>query len=98
MAQVFRHGRSYGTGRPAWLTPLEVRTWEFDPRRRGIDPEQVRAFQRRVSDELAELHRMVARANEENDRLKRALRDWQAMHAERCQGQRDPRGNSGRHW
>ncbi|MEO3778820.1 DivIVA domain-containing protein [Micromonospora sp. B11E3] len=92
MAQVYRSGQLYGTGRPARLTPHEVRTRTFDPRRRGVDPEQVREFQARVADELNDLHQQVRMLSQENDRLKRALRDWQAMHARECR-----RPNDG-HW
>ncbi|MFU8871718.1 DivIVA domain-containing protein [Micromonospora sp. SL4-19] len=85
MAQVYRGGQLYGTGQPARLTPHEVRTRTFDARRRGADPDQVREFQAQVADELTDLHRQVRLLSEENDRLKRALRDWQTMHARECQ-------------
>jgi DivIVA domain-containing protein len=95
VAQVYRSGRLYyGAGNPTLLTPHEVRTREFAPRRRGADPEQVRAFQLQVADELTDLHQEV-RLCTENDRLKRALRDWQTMHARHCDGQRDHRRNQG---
>lgn len=84
MAQVYRSGQLYGTGLPARLTPHEVRTRTFDPRRRGVDPDQVREFQAQVADELTDLHRQVRLLSEENERLKRALRDWQTMHAREC--------------
>ncbi|WBB90014.1 DivIVA domain-containing protein [Verrucosispora sp. WMMC514] len=85
MAQVYRGGRPYGTGHPARLTPHEVRTRTFAPCRRGVDPDQVREFQATVADELADLHRQFRTAAQENERLKRALRDWQSMHARHCQ-------------
>jgi DivIVA domain-containing protein len=98
VAQVYRGGRIYyGTGNPTQLTPYEVRTREFAARRRGVDPEQVRAFQLQVADELTDLHQAVRLLGTENDRLRRALRDWQAMHARHCDGQRDHRPNQG-HW
>ncbi|WBB52583.1 DivIVA domain-containing protein [Verrucosispora sp. WMMD573] len=84
MAQVYRGGRPLGTGHPTRLTPHEVRTRTFDPRRRGVDPDQVREFQDTVADELAELHRQFRTVAQENERLKRALRDWQSMHARLC--------------
>ncbi|MGB2567118.1 DivIVA domain-containing protein [Micromonospora citrea] len=59
MAQVYRSGRLYGTGRPARITPHEVRTRTFAPRRRGVDSDEVRQFQAQVADELADLHRQV---------------------------------------
>ncbi|WP_420119001.1 DivIVA domain-containing protein [Micromonospora sp.] len=77
MAQVYRGGQPYGTGRPALLTPHEVRTREFPPRRRGLDPAEVRRFQSRLADELAGLHQQIRALAQENDRLGRALRDWQ---------------------
>ncbi|MGC4892472.1 DivIVA domain-containing protein [Micromonospora sp. DT31] len=85
----YRSGRPYLTGLPARPTPHEVRTHAFDPRRRGVDPDQVREFQARVADELTELHRHVRLLAQENDRLKRALRDWQAMHARECRPPND---------
>ncbi|WP_406045524.1 DivIVA domain-containing protein [Micromonospora sp. NBC_00898] len=84
MAQVYRGGQLYGTGRPDRLTPHEVRTRTFDPRRRGADPDQVREFQTLVAHELNDLHQQVRMLSQENDRLKRALRDWQTMHAREC--------------
>ncbi|MEV4490681.1 DivIVA domain-containing protein [Micromonospora coxensis] len=92
MAQVYRSGRLYGTGRPARTTPHEVRTRTFAPRRRGVDPDQVRQFQAQVADELADLHRQVRELAQENNRIKQALRDWRTLHAREC---RTP--NSG-HW
>ncbi|MEW2589808.1 DivIVA domain-containing protein [Micromonospora aurantiaca] len=80
----YRSDRIYLTGLPARMTPHEVRTHAFDARRRGVDPDQVREFQARVADELTELHRQVRLLAQENDRLKRALRDWQTMHAREC--------------
>ncbi|WP_307799100.1 DivIVA domain-containing protein [Micromonospora antibiotica] len=92
MAQVYRGGQPYGTGRPALLTPHEVRTHEFPPRRRGVDPVEVRRFQTRLADELAALHQEIRALAQEHDRLRRALRDWQSRHARDC-----PPTNGG-HW
>ncbi|TDB80026.1 DivIVA domain-containing protein [Micromonospora sp. KC721] len=92
MAQVYRSGRPYGTGQPARLTAHEVRTRTFAPRRRGVDPDEVRAFQSRVADELAGLHDQLRLLVQENDRIKQALRDWQTLHAREC---RTPNGG---HW
>nr|MDT0660356.1 DivIVA domain-containing protein [Micromonospora sp. DSM 115978] len=96
MAQVYRDGRPIGTGWPHRPTPHEVRSEEFTPRRRGVDPDQVRDFQHRIADELATLHREIRAVREENDRLKHALRDWLRRHS----GDPAPeqyRNNSG-HW
>lgn len=84
MAQVYRDGQFYGTGHPARLTPHEVRTHAFSTRRRGVDLNQVREFQALVADELNDLHQQVRMLNQEKERLKRALRDWQTMHAREC--------------
>ncbi|MFI7520187.1 DivIVA domain-containing protein [Micromonospora globbae] len=84
MAQVYRGGRPYPAGYPGRLTPHEVRTREFAACRRGVDPVEVREFQARVADELAALNETVRLLAEENDRIKRALRDWQTMHAREC--------------
>ncbi|MFI7250150.1 DivIVA domain-containing protein [Micromonospora chalcea] len=84
-----RSGRLHLSGLPARLTPHEVRTHAFDARRRGVAPDQVRDFQARVADDLTELQRRVRLLAQENDRLKRALRDWQAMHARECRPPND---------
>ncbi|MEU5828650.1 DivIVA domain-containing protein [Micromonospora tulbaghiae] len=85
----YRSGRVYLTGLPSRLTPHEVRTHAFDTHRRGVDPDQVREFQTMVADELTDLHRQVRLLAQENDRLKRALRDWQTMHARECRPPND---------
>ncbi|MFD0783213.1 DivIVA domain-containing protein [Micromonospora azadirachtae] len=89
MAQVYRSGQP--AGYPGRLTPHEVRTREFARGRSGVDPAEVREFQARVADELAVLNETVRLLSDENDRIKRALRDWQTMHAREC------RPNQG-HW
>ncbi|WBB79204.1 DivIVA domain-containing protein [Micromonospora sp. WMMD882] len=90
MAQVYRSGQPYGTGLPYRKTPHEVRTREFSPRRRGVDAGEVRAFLDELADELADLYRRLGMLDQENERLKRALRDWQTRHA------RESRPNRGR--
>ncbi|MDG4757748.1 DivIVA domain-containing protein [Micromonospora sp. WMMD710] len=97
MAQVYRGGQPYPAGYPARLTPHEVRTREFAARRRGVDPDEVREFQARVADELAMLNDTVRLLSQENDRIKRALRDWQTMHARECPPSQEQHRNSG-HW
>lgn len=84
MTQLYPDGRRYAIGHPTRLTPHEVRTRTFTTQRRGIDPHQVREFQLRLADELAALRQEVAMVSQENDRLKRALRDWQSTHARTC--------------
>ncbi|MFI7649055.1 DivIVA domain-containing protein [Micromonospora sp. NPDC049460] len=66
------------------MTPHEVRTREFAARRRGVDPVEVREFQARVADELAMLNETVRLLTLENGRVRRALRDWQTLHAREC--------------
>lgn len=97
MAQVYRGGQPYPAGYPSRLTPHEVRTREFAACRRGVDPDEVREFQARVGDELAMLNETVRLLSQENDRVKRALRDWQAMHARECSSAQGQGRNSG-HW
>ncbi|MBX7268226.1 DivIVA domain-containing protein [Micromonospora sp. Llam7] len=69
---------------PPRLHPRHVRDRQFSVvgfGRRGLDPQEVRHFLRRVALELATLHEDVARLNDENSRIKRALRDWQSTQA-----------------
>ncbi|MDG4810360.1 DivIVA domain-containing protein [Micromonospora sp. WMMD1120] len=97
MAQVYRGGQPRPAGYPARLTPHEVRTREFAARRRGVDLDEVRDFQARVADELAMLNETVRLLSQENDRIRRALRDWQTMHARRCSSAQEQDRNAG-HW
>ncbi|MEU8082073.1 DivIVA domain-containing protein [Micromonospora sp. NPDC049101] len=97
MAQVYRGGQPYPAGHPSRLTPHEVRTREFAARRRGVDHDEVREFQARVADELAMLNETVRLLSQENDRIRRALRDWQIMHAQECPPAQEHHPNSG-HW
>ncbi|GGM35663.1 hypothetical protein GCM10011608_20360 [Micromonospora sonchi] len=78
-------GNVYGR-RPERLFPREVRDWQFSVvgfGRRGLDEQEVRQFLHRVARELTILYQDLARLDDENIRLKRALRDWQAAHAQR---------------
>ncbi|NES27250.1 cell division protein DivIVA [Micromonospora terminaliae] len=84
MTDAYRGGPFHGAGLPARLTAHGARIRVFDPCRRGVDPEQVREFQSLVADELSDLHRWIRLLGEENGRLRRALRDWQTMHAREC--------------
>ncbi|MEU7799796.1 cell division protein DivIVA [Micromonospora arborensis] len=97
MAQVYRGGQPYPAGYPARLTPHEVRTREFAACRHGVDLVEVREFQVRVADELAMLNETVRLLSQENDRIRRALRDWQTMHAQECRSPQEHRPNAG-HW
>ncbi|GAB3803755.1 DivIVA domain-containing protein [Micromonospora zhanjiangensis] len=84
MATVYRGGRPLGNDDPNRLTPYEIRTRSFPTRLRGLDAEQVRAFQRRVAEELTDLYSAVRLLGAENDRLRQRLRDWQSAHAQHC--------------
>ncbi|MDT0530653.1 DivIVA domain-containing protein [Micromonospora sp. DSM 115977] len=79
------------------MTPHEVRTREFAARRRGVDQVEVREFQARVADELTMLNETVRLLSQENDRIRRALRDWQTLHARECRPPEEHHRNSG-HW
>jgi len=69
-----------GRARPAArINPATVRGRRFPPRRSGVDPAEVRAFLHAVADELAALQRELVILHQENQRLKRALRDRQAL-------------------
>ncbi|MFG1891514.1 cell division protein DivIVA [Micromonospora sp. NPDC049051] len=79
------------------MTPHEVRTREFTARRPGVDQVEVREFQARVADELAMLNETVRLLTQENDRIRRALRDWQSRHARECRPPQEHHHDSG-HW
>ncbi|MDG4830937.1 cell division protein DivIVA [Solwaraspora sp. WMMD1047] len=98
MAQAYRGGRPIGTGWPHRPTPHEVRSEEFAPRRCGADPDQVRDFQHRIAEELTTLHREIRTVREENDRLRRVLRDWQLRHARPTGPAPEQYRNNTGHW
>ncbi|GIJ19814.1 DivIVA domain-containing protein [Micromonospora lutea] len=60
------------------LHPHHVRAATFDRRWRGIDPAQVYDYLSRVADEMDRLHRELITANTEAERIRQALRQWQA--------------------
>lgn len=60
------------------LTVGQIRTHQFSGVRRGLDPTEVRSFLYQVADELAEVRAELSRTRTENNRIKRALRDWQS--------------------
>ncbi|MDM4722215.1 DivIVA domain-containing protein [Micromonospora sp. WMMA1363] len=60
------------------LRPWQVRDRCFTVRRRGVDPVEIRAFLHRVADELAVAQRALVAVQEENVRIKNALRAWQS--------------------
>jgi DivIVA domain-containing protein len=62
------------------LCPHQVRGATFAPRWRGVDPDQVYAFLAQVADELDRLHRDLATARTETERMRQGLRQWQSRH------------------
>jgi DivIVA domain-containing protein len=75
------------------LLPAEVRGRQFNPAplgRRGYAPGDVDAFLIQMATELGALYCELGLWIDENERLKKALRDWQAMHSREC-GERVPR-------
>ncbi|MFG2102516.1 DivIVA domain-containing protein [Micromonospora echinaurantiaca] len=60
------------------LLPQHVRAAAFDTRWRGLDPAQVHAYLNQLADELDRLHRDLATANTEAERIRQALRQWQS--------------------
>ncbi|MEW2385435.1 DivIVA domain-containing protein [Micromonospora sp. NPDC047707] len=62
------------------LHPYQVRAAVFDSRWRGLDPAQVHDYLDRVADELDRLHRELATAIIESERIRQALRQWQSRH------------------
>lgn len=53
----------------------------FNVRRRGFDPVEIRAFLHQVADELAVAQTALVAVQEENVRIKNALRAWQSAQA-----------------
>ncbi|SDY69023.1 DivIVA domain-containing protein [Micromonospora pattaloongensis] len=75
----------YGRRNATRLGPDQVRRARFAPasrRRPGLEAEQVYAFLAMVADELGYLHRDLAVARAENERIKKGLRAWQSQHAD----------------
>ncbi|WP_229705782.1 hypothetical protein [Micromonospora sonchi] len=68
---------------PFPLRPAQVRERCLNVRRHGLDPAEIRAFLHRVADELAAAQVAVAVAQEENVRIKDALRAWQSAQSAR---------------
>jgi DivIVA domain-containing protein len=68
------------------LGPQEIREAAFGAarRRRGLDPDEVRAFLGQVADEVDRLQQELAAATGEVIRVKTALHNWQVEHAATC--------------
>ena len=62
------------------LHPHHARVAVFDTLWRGLDPNQVNDYLDRIADELDRLHRELATANTEAERIRQALRQWQSRH------------------
>ncbi|GAA4569337.1 hypothetical protein GCM10023176_25680 [Micromonospora coerulea] len=60
------------------LRPWQIRDRCFNVRRRGLDPVEIRAFLHRVADELTVAQTALVAVQEENVRIKNALRAWQS--------------------
>nr|WP_308220862.1 DivIVA domain-containing protein [Micromonospora phytophila] len=60
------------------LRPWQIRERCFNVRRRGLDPVEIRAFLDRVADELTVAQTALVAVQEENVRIKNALRAWQS--------------------
>lgn len=79
------------------LGPHLVRAATFRVRRwRGLDPDQVYAFLRRVADEMDRLHRETATARTEAERIRQGLRQWQSRQAGQPYDGTGRRGRVGR--
>ncbi|WP_243707790.1 hypothetical protein [Micromonospora sp. KC606] len=60
------------------LRPWHIRERCFNIRRHGLDPVEIRAFLHRAADELTTAQAALVAAQEENVRIKNALRAWQS--------------------
>ncbi|MDG4762977.1 DivIVA domain-containing protein [Solwaraspora sp. WMMD406] len=68
------------------ISPGLVRDRRFGDRvRHGCDPNEVRAFLHLVADELAALRAELHSTQDENVRIKQALRDWQSQQFQHSQ-------------
>ncbi|MGW5578467.1 DivIVA domain-containing protein [Micromonospora chokoriensis] len=74
-----RHEEAQPPGEvPRNLRPWQIRERCFNVRRRGLDPVEIRAFLHRVADELTVAQTALVAVQEENVRIKNALRAWQS--------------------
>ncbi len=63
------------------LRPWQIRERHFNVRRKGLDPVEIRSFLHRVADELSVAQTALVAVQEENVRIKNALRAWQSAQA-----------------
>ncbi|MET7804125.1 DivIVA domain-containing protein [Micromonospora chersina] len=66
------------TTRRQQLRPWQIRERCFNVRRRGLDPVEIRSFLHQVADELTVAQTALRAVQEENVRIKNALRSWQS--------------------
>nr|WP_244282722.1 DivIVA domain-containing protein [Micromonospora chersina] len=66
------------TNRSQPLRPWQIRERCFNVRRRGLDPAEIRTFLYQVADELTVAQSALRAVQEENVRIKNALRTWQS--------------------
>ncbi len=74
-------GTEYRSSSYVPLGPWQVRGRRFSTARRGLHPEEVATFLDRVANDLARVYAELARSQEENRRVKDALRQWQSRQA-----------------
>ncbi|MFG2105782.1 DivIVA domain-containing protein [Micromonospora chersina] len=60
------------------LRPWQIRERCFNVRRRGLDAVEIRTFLHQVADELTVAQTALRAVQEENARIKNALRSWQS--------------------
>ncbi|MBQ1022441.1 MULTISPECIES: DivIVA domain-containing protein [Micromonospora] len=75
------HSGSCRTESCRLLTIRQIRERQFRQVRRGLDPVEVHDFLHRLAGDLARARRDLVLTNEENIRIKRALRRWQVRFA-----------------
>ncbi|WFE25734.1 DivIVA domain-containing protein [Solwaraspora sp. WMMD791] len=79
-------GHYYGRPVRPSISPGMVRDRAFGDRvRRGCDPTEVRTFLHLVADELTALRAELRSTQDENVRIKQALRDWQSQQFQQFQ-------------
>ncbi len=81
---VLRHHKPAPPTHPRQpLRPGQIRDRCFPVRRRGLDPVEIRDFLHRVADELTTTQTALVAVQEENVRIKNALREWQTAQSAR---------------
>lgn len=95
-----RTSRRSGSGSPyTWLLPWQVRERRFRPARfgrRGLDPDEVRAFLDQVAGDLAAAYNALAASRQEAARIVDLLRRQNIRYDPRPARHRTDRHNQGR--